>query len=290
MAQMAIFSICAFLLLCEVRKYYCIKMSVNSTNNNVKTDSYLTAAAGATISGATVSGVNNFRLKKLADKTVKAFNSTPTECDQFVKKNNEFLTRAVEAKKGFFGKINKSLKGLSNPDEIAETVKKSSSDLIDGYRNNAARKIGTTLEGENLKKGVSELSNKYLSKDIFKSFKNANRMQNILAVSAAVLLGAIGACAIKEVATRKLNPDSIKNQTANEPKTLPNSTEEADSVAGAIPKENILDEAAEDKSYKTMTEKKRRPALGRTTSEVNTHKGGNSRTPRTTAQVNTDKN
>ena len=119
-------------------------MSVNSTNNNVKTDSYLAAAAGATISGATVSGVNNFRLKKLADKTVKAFNSTPTECDQFVKKNNEFLTRAVEAKKGFFGKINKSLKGLSNPDEIAETVKKSSSDLIDGYRNNAARKIGRT--------------------------------------------------------------------------------------------------------------------------------------------------
>lgn len=36
---------------------------------------------------------------------------------------------------------------------------------------------------------------------------------------------------------------------------LPNSTEEADSVAGAIPKENILDEAAEDKSYMTMTEK-----------------------------------
>ena len=243
MAQMAIFSICAFLLLCEVRKYYCIKMSVNSTNNNVKTDSYLTAAAGATISGATVSGVNNFRLKKLADKTVKAFNSTPTECDQFVKKNNEFLTRAVEAKKGFFGKINKSLKGLSDPNEIAETVKKSSSDLIDGYRNNAARKIGTTLEGENLKKGVSELSNKYLSKDIFKSFKNANRMQNILAVSAAVLLGAIGACAIKEVAARKMS--NSEKQTVQDKKTIepaPSKKDEksksdikADSVLGYSP-------------------------------------------------------
>lgn len=279
---MAIFTVCAFLLSCEVRKYYCIKMSVNSTNNKISTDSYLTAAAGAVVSGASVAGANHLKLKNLADKTVKAFNSTPTECDQFVKKNNEFLTRAVEAKKGFFGKINKTLKGLSNPDEIADTVKKSSSDLIDGYRNKAARKIGTTLEGESLKKGVSELSNKYLSKDIFKSFKNVNKLQNILAVSAAVLLGAVGACAIKEVATRKLNPDSIKNQTANEPKTLPNSTEEADSVA--------LDEAAEDKSHMTMTEKKRRPALNRTTSEVNTHKGGSSRTPRTTAQVNTDKN
>ena len=287
---MAIFTVCAFLLSCEVRKYYCIKMSVNSTNNKISTDSYLTAAAGAVVSGGAVAGANHLKLKNLADKTVKAFNSTPTECDQFVKKNNEFLTRAVEAKKGFFGKINKTLKGLSNPDEIADTVKKSSSDLIDGYRNNAARKIGTTLEGDKLKKGINELSNKYLSKDIFKSFKNVNKLQNILAVSAAVLLGAVGACAIKEVATRKLNPDSIKNQTANEPKTLPNSTEEADSVAGAIPKENILDEAAEDKSYMTMTEKKRRPALDRTTSEVNTHKGGNSRTPRTTAQVNTDKN
>lgn len=290
MAQMAIFSICAFLLLCEVRKYYCIKMSVNSTNNNVKTDSYLTAAAGATISGATVSGVNNFRLKKLADKTVKAFNSTPTECDQFVKKNNEFLTRAVEAKKGFFGKINKSLKGLSNPDEIAETVKKSSSDLIDGYRNSAARKIGTTLEGDKLKKGISELSNKYLSKDIFKSFKNANRMQNVLAVSAAVLLGAIGACAIKEVAARKLNPDSIKNQTANEPKTLPNSTEEVAVNADTTSKEAIAEEPINEEFNSILAEKKRRPALGRTTSEVNTHKGGNRRTPRTTTQVNTDKN
>lgn len=123
--------------------------------------------------------------------------------------------------KKVFGKINKSLKGLSNPDEIAETVKKSSSDLIDGYRNNAARKIGTTLEGDKLKKGISELSNKYLSKDIFKSFKSANKMQNILAVSAAVLLGAIGACAIKEVATRKLNPDSIKIKLLMNQKCFP---------------------------------------------------------------------
>ena len=217
-------------------------MSVNSTNNKISTDSYLTAATGAVVSGASVAGANHLKLKNLADKTVKAFNSTPTECDQFVKKNNEFLTRAVEAKKGFFGKINKSLKGLSNPDEIAGTVKKSSSDLIDGYRNQAARKIGTTLEGENLKKGVSELSNKYLSKDIFKSFKNVNKLQNILAVSAAVLLGAIGACAIKEVATRKLNPDSIKNQTANEPKMLPNSTEEVAVNADTTSKEAIAEE------------------------------------------------
>ena len=239
---MAIFTVCAFLLFCEVRKYYCIKMSVNSTNNKISTDSYLTAAAGAVVSGASVAGANHLKLKNLADKTVKAFNSTPTECDQFVKKNNEFLTRAVEAKKGFFGKINKSLKGLSNPDEIAETVKKSSSDLIDGYRNKAARKIGTTLEGDKLKKGISELSNKYLSKDIFKSFKSANKMQNILTVSAAVLLGAIGACAIKEVATRKLNPDSIKNQTANEPKMLPNSTEEVAVNADTTSKEAIAEE------------------------------------------------
>lgn len=218
---MAIFTVCAFLLFCEVRKYCCIKMSVNSTNNKISTDSYLTAAAGAVVSGASVAGANHLKLKNLADKTVKAFNSTPTECDQFVKKNNEFLTRAVEAKKGFFGKINKSLKGLSNPDEIADTVKKSSSDLIDGYRDKAARKIGTSLEGESLKKGVSELSNKYLSKDIFKSFKNVNKLQNILAVSAAVLLGAIGACAIKEVLTRKVN--SGKN-TAVQDKKAANST------------------------------------------------------------------
>lgn len=196
-------------------------MSVNSTNNKISTDSYLTAATGAVVSGASVAGANHIKLKNLADKTVKAFNSTPTECDQFVKKNNEFLTRAVEAKKGFFGKINKSLKGLSNPDEIADTVKKSSSDLIDGYRNQAARKIGTTLEGESLKKGVSELSNKYLSKDIFKSFKNVNKLQNILAVSAAVLLGAIGACAIKEVLTRKVN--NGKNAAVQDKKAV-NST------------------------------------------------------------------
>ena len=265
---MAIFTVCAFLLSCEVRKYYCIKMSVNSTNNKISTDSYLTAAAGATISGATVSGVNNFRLKKLADKTVKAFNSIPTECDQFVKKNNEFLTRAVEAKKGFFGKINKSLKGLSNPDEIAETVKKSSSDLIDGYRNKAARKIGTTLEGESLKKGVSELSNKYLSKDIFKSFKDVTRLQNVLMVSGAVLLGAIGACAIKEIISRKADKAS---QIQGKEKTSKTETKVKD-------KKTKAEKAELKKDEKAATEAVKYSPNGRTTSEVNVDKNGSKKT------------
>lgn len=284
MAQMAIFTVCAFLLLCEVRKYYCIKMSVNSTNNKISTDSYLTAATGAVVSGGAVAGVNHLKLKNLADKTVKAFNSTPMECDQFVKKNNDFLTRAVEAKKGFFGKINKSLKGLSNPDEIADTVKKSSSDLIDGYRNKAARKIGTTLEGESLKKGVSELSNKYLSKDIFKSFKNVNKMQNILAVSAAVLLGAIGACAIKEVAKRKINANSLKTKTDNGLKKLPESAKEADIKGDAVLKDDIKEQKSDIQNFDSSSNDK--VHSGRTTSRVNVDKGGNGRTPRTTAQIN----
>lgn len=265
-------------------------MSVNSTNNKISTDSYLTAATGAVVSGASVAGANHLKLKNLADKTVKAFNSTPTECDQFVKKNNEFLTRAVEAKKGFFGKINKSLKGLSNPDEIADAVKKSSSDLIDGYRNQAARKIGTTLEGESLKKGVSELSNKYLSKDIFKSFKNVNKLQNILAVSAAVLLGAIGACAIKEVAQRKINANSPKIQADNAAKKLPESAVDKKTKANMATKQ-LKDENANNKENLDLLsdEKFSKERTSRTTSNVNIDKGGNSRTPRTTSQINGSK-
>ena len=54
-------------------------MSVNSTNNKISTDYYLTAATGAVLSGAVVSGVNNHGLKSLADKTVQAFNYAPAE-------------------------------------------------------------------------------------------------------------------------------------------------------------------------------------------------------------------
>lgn len=178
-------------------------MSVNSTNNTVSTDSYLTAATGAVVSGTGAIGVNHLRLKNMADKTVGAFNSTLSECDKFVKKNNGLLTRAVESKKGYFGKINKALKGVSSPDEIVQTVQKTNSDLISGYRNRAARKVGTILEGDNLKKGISELSCKYLSKDIFKSLKDATKIQNVLVVAGTILFGAIGACAAKEVAARK---------------------------------------------------------------------------------------
>lgn len=243
-------------------------MSVNSTNNKISTDSYLTAATGAVVSGAVVSGVNNHGLKRLADKTVQAFNSAPAECDQFVRKHNDFLNRAVEAKKGFFGKINKSLKGLTNPDEIADAVKKSSSDLIDGYRNNAARKIGSTLEGENLKKGVSELSNKYLSKDIFKSFKDVTRLQNVLMVSGAVLLGAIGACAIKEIISRKADKASQIQGKEKTSKTEPKVKD----------KKTKAEKAELKKDKKAATEAVKYSPNGRTTSEVNVDKNGSKKT------------
>ena len=265
-------------------------MSVNSTNKKISSDSYLTAATGAVVSGGVVAGANHIKLKNLADKTVSAFNSTPFECDQFVKKNNGFLSRAIESKRGFFGKINKAIKNLSNPDEIAESVKKSSSDLIDGYRNKAARKIGNTMEGNALKKGISELSNKYLSKDILKSFKDATRMQNILKVSGAVLFGAVAACAIKEVVSRKINANPSKVQADELNKKLPENKQETKSTIEANSteaKDEVLeDKEKEDEQELSMREIEKGSIQSRTTSQVNTDKGGNARTPRTTVQVN----
>ena len=199
---MAIFCHHIFLISCEVNLYYCVKMAVNSTKSEISKDSYTAAAAGALTAGAGTYGVINLKLKHLADDTVKAFNSSAADCDAFVKKNDDIIQKAVDSKKGFFGKVNKALKGVEN-DKITETVNKTTSSLIDGYRDKAAKKIGLKAEGAELKKSVNDLGNKFLSKDILKSYKDVNKYKNLLAVSGAVILGAIGGCIIKEIVSRK---------------------------------------------------------------------------------------
>ena len=211
MLVMAIFCHHIFLISCEVNLYYCVKMAVNSTKSEISKDSYTAAATGALTAGAGTYGVINSKLKHLADDTVKAFNSPAADCDVFVKKHDDIIQKAVDSKKGFFGKVNKALKGVEN-DKITETVNKTTSSLIDGYRDKAAKKIGLKAEGAELKKSINDLGNKFLSKDILKSYKDVNKYKNLLAVSGAIILGAIGGCIIKEVVSRK-NEQKTENTT-----------------------------------------------------------------------------
>lgn len=211
MLVMAIFCHHIFLISCEVNLYYCVKMAVNSTKSEISKDSYTAAATGALTAGAGTYGVINLKLKHLADDTVKAFNSSAADCDVFVKKHDDIIQKAVDSKKGFFGKVNKALKGVEN-DKITETVNKTTSSLIDGYRDKAAKRIGLKAEGAELKKSINDMANKFLSKDILKSYKDVNKYKNLLAVSGAIILGAIGGCIIKEVVSRK-NEQKTENTT-----------------------------------------------------------------------------
>ncbi len=179
-------------------------MSANSLNNNTQQNNpyTATAGAGAIAGGLGTYGVINTRLKNIANNTVKALDKPSAAGDAFIRKHDDLITRAVESKRGFFGKINKALKGVTGPDNIQNSVNTNTNAVIDGYRDKAAKKIGAKLSGQQLENKINETANKYLSKDILKSFKNVNKYQNILMVSAAVVLGAIGACAVKEVASR----------------------------------------------------------------------------------------
>lgn len=188
-------------------------MTIEANRPEISKENYMTAGAGALIGGAGTYGVINTRLNSIAKKTVKALNGTSTDCDAFVKKHDELLSRAVDSKKGFFGKVNKALKNLTgsaNGDLTA--VRQASDPVIDGYTLKAAKKINSKYKGEDLEKGINNLRNKFLSKDISKSFKDVKKFETIVKVSGAALLGVIGAFTV-----RNLIAKHMENKAPKEP-------------------------------------------------------------------------
>lgn len=174
-------------------------MAVENNQTQIPKESYITAGTGAAIGGVGTYGVIHSKLSHLAKNTVKAFSGKMDDCDAFVKKNDEIITRAIDSKKGFFGKINKTISSIKKSgDEATDTIAKSTSDVVDFYRDKAAKKLNPKMTGKALSDGINDLSNKYISKDVLKSFKDVKKYETIVKVSGAALLGAIGACVIKE--------------------------------------------------------------------------------------------
>lgn len=182
--------------------------------NNISKETYLTAGAGALVGGLGANAIVKTRLHNISKNAVKAFNQTPTECDSFVKKYNNLLTKATSSKKGFFGKVNIACEKLvKDGEDITEAIKKSTSDIIDGYRNRAARQLNPKLSGEKFKEGINALTNKSLTKDVYKSFKNVCALQTGVIIAAATALGTIGACVVKALITKGNNPKEAIDQT-----------------------------------------------------------------------------
>ena len=188
------------------------------TNKAYPNETYLTAGLGAATGGIGANAVLKTRLYNTAKKTTKAFNQTPEACDVFIKKHNNLLTKASSSKKGFFGKLNKTYnKMVANGENPVEAIKKTTSEVIDNYRNNAMRKLSPKLVGEELNNGINKISQKNITEDIYKSFKSVKKLPNIGIVFGATLLGAIGGCMIKEIVSKDKAPkETVKNNPKKE--------------------------------------------------------------------------
>lgn len=186
-------------------------MTIENNQTQIPKESYITAGTGAAIGGVGTYGVIHSKLSHLAKDTVKAFSGKMDDCDAFVKKHDEIISRTIDSKKGFFGKINKTISSIRNGgDEMTDAIAKSTSDVVDCYRNKAAKKLAPKISGEGLKEGINNLSNKYISKDVLKSFKDVKKYETIVKVSAATLIGAVGACVLKEVVKKYIESKQPK--------------------------------------------------------------------------------
>lgn len=193
-------------------------MSVNSiTRPEISNDTYMSALTGAAVGGLGTYGAMNAGLKHIAKGTTKAFGAASSECDSFVTKHNGLITRAVESKKGFFGKINKLLgKNVQAGDDLADKVSKATGEVIDGYRNKAAKSLSKKFSGEVLQESVDKLSNKKLTKDILKSYKNVTKTGRMLAVAGAVVLGTLGGCIANRLIKSKKETSAVNENKTTE--------------------------------------------------------------------------
>lgn len=190
-------------------------MDMLSVNGDSKEQNYLIAGTGAIAGASASSAIINGRAMNLASKTVKAFGSNNADCDAFVKKNGEILTKAIDSKKGFFGKINSAIKDMSikNEPPTAIMLNTATDEAIDGYVKKATQKLSKKLDGAKLQSEVDKLVQKNITKDVSKSLKNVNKYKNIVIVAASTLGAAALALGAKQLVGIIRSKDSDNEQS-----------------------------------------------------------------------------
>ncbi|MCD8023932.1 MAG: hypothetical protein LUE64_00165 [Candidatus Gastranaerophilales bacterium] len=173
-------------------------MAIEAKKPEISKETYVTAGTGALLGGAASKAAINSHLSSAAKKTVKAFDGSASEYDTFVKKHADLITKAVESKKGVFGKINKLItkSGGIYTDEIIDNT---TGEVMDGYWKKAAGKLSHKFSGSELETKTEALRNKLLSKEIYKSYKSATKFKNAAIVAGAAMFGLFGACILKEL-------------------------------------------------------------------------------------------
>ncbi len=187
-------------------------MSIESPKVNINKDDYATVGAGAVLGGAGTYGILSRKQIKFGQKMIDALNKNKSECDTFIKKHDNLISKATSSKRGFFGKLNKSFSKLSPDDEnLGKTIKDNVANVIGKYRAKSIEKLGENATKEQIK----TLEDKLISKDITKSLKNAAKFENILKISGAVVLGAVGLSILRQIGM-KLASNRIINKTEKE--------------------------------------------------------------------------
>lgn len=187
-------------------------MSIETSKVNINKDDCATVGAGAILGGIGTYGVLSHKQKRFGQKMVNALNRSKSECDTFVKKYDSLISKATSSRKGFFGKLNKSFAKLSPDDEnLGKTIKDNVANVIGKYKSKSLKKLGDKATKEQIK----TLEDKLISKDITKSLKNATKFENILKISGAVILGAVGLSVLREVGM-KLASNRLINKTEKE--------------------------------------------------------------------------
>lgn len=187
-------------------------MSIESPKVNINKDDYATVGAGAVLGGVGTYGVLSRKQIKFGQKMVDALNKNKSECDTFIKKHDNLISKATSSKKGFFGKLNKSFAKLSPNDEnLGKTIKDNVANVIGEYKAKSIEKLGENAAKEQVK----TLEDKLISKDITKSLKNATKFENVLKISGAVVLGAVGLSILRQIGM-KLASNRIINKTEKE--------------------------------------------------------------------------
>ena len=165
---------------------------------DVTTETYAIAGTGAITAGAGILGANNARLKAFARRTVEAFGGSSDSCDAFIRQNKEFLHKAANSGRGFFGKVQDAL-GPRGVQYKNDAVSEAGNRTIKEYWARATEKIGDKFQGERLKEEINKLANKLFADDLYKSYKGVNKIRNAAIIAGAVVIGAIGACVIHEI-------------------------------------------------------------------------------------------
>jgi len=181
--------------------------------SDITNDNYITTGAGALTGAVGASCIINGRINHIAKNTVKALHKNSAECDVFVKKHENLLMKTSLSKRGFFGKINKLIKGT---DASSTDIKKSTEEVVSQYAERAAKKFAKKKgAAEKIAEQTSAFKDKLIKKDIAKSIKNVSKYKNILIILGATAAGMFALPAIKEMAN-KLTSEKIIRKTENE--------------------------------------------------------------------------